>query len=141
MINEVKSKRKKPCKECPFNRVNILEGDKPGGSDVTVYIGQIQGPFWLPCHMDKNYEGKKSDPSCVDQCAGAAIFRSNLKDKGLQKYGLPKSLMFLEADHNRVFSSFEEFYAHYKNVSLSQAKEILTEDKLEELLIEEIAQV
>lgn len=141
-INITKSKRKTPCKECPFSRTNILDdADKPGGSDVTVYIGQIQGPFWLPCHMDKHYNGKMSNPAEVDQCAGAAIFRANLKKEGKMMFNLPEQLMFLSSDTKRVFTNFNEFYAHYKNISLSQAKEFLTKKKLQELLTKEIYEI
>lgn len=136
IVGNMKSKRKKPCKECPFKRENILEGDKPGGSSPEVYIGQAQGPFWLPCHMDPEYKDKQSDPNCVDQCAGAAIFRANVK--GQMRYKLPDQLMFLDEDKDLVFGSFEEFYAHYKKVSIEQAKEILTPEKLEQLLAKEI---
>jgi hypothetical protein len=135
IVSTVKNRRKKPCKECPFKRENTLEGEKPGGSSPEVYIGQAQGPFWLPCHMDPAYKDKKSDPTCVDQCAGAAIFRANVE--GQLRYKLPEQLMFLQKDTALVFASFEEFYAHYKNISRQEAKKILTPDKLEELLIAE----
>ena len=136
IVSTMKSKQKKPCKGCPFRKESTLEGENPGGSPPEVYIGQAQGPFWLPCHMDENYADKQSDPGCVNQCAGAAIFRANVKDK--LRYRLPDELMFLEQDTDLVFASFEEFYAHYKNVSKQEAKDILTQDKLEELMNDEI---
>ncbi len=136
--SKVKSNRKKPCRECPFSRTNILDdGDAPGGSDVRVYIGQIQGPCWLPCHMDKKYEGKASNYEEVEQCAGAAIFRANVK-KSLN-IELPDALLFLKEDTKLVFDSFEEFFAHYKNVSLSQAREILDKETLYNLLTSELS--
>lgn len=138
-ISHVKNKRRRPCKECPFRRDNVLEGSKPGGSSPEVYIGQVQGPFWLPCHMDSEYKDKQSDPACVDQCAGASIFRANVKRK--LRYKLPEQLLFLDSDTELVFSSFVEFYAHYKNVSLSQAREVLSKEKLEELLMKELNEV
>ena len=136
IVSTMKSKQKKPCKECPFRRDNTLEGEKPGGSSPEVYIGQALGPFWLPCHMDPEYKDKQSDPGCVNQCAGAAIFRANVKDQ--VKYQLPDELMFLGQDKAMVFATFDEFYAHYKKISRQEAKKILTQDKLEELLTKEI---
>jgi hypothetical protein len=134
--SNLKSNRKNPCKECPFRRDNILKGENPGGSSPEVYIGQIQGPFWLPCHTDKNYKDKQSDPRIVEQCAGAAIFRKNCKEQ--LSYSLPKELLFLESNSDLVFSNFEEFYSYYKKISIEQAKKYLTKSKLEELLIKEI---
>ena len=139
IINEVKSKKKTPCKECPFRKNNSLTGDKPGGSDVSIYIGQAQGPFWLPCHLEKGYHGVNSNTGEVNQCAGAAIFRANVAHLLGRK--LPESLMFLESNTELVFSDFYELYSHYKKVSIDEAKEILTPKELQKLLIEELEKV
>lgn len=105
--------RKKPCKECPFRRDNSLEGENPGGSSPYTYIGQSEGPFWLPCHMEKNYAGKETDPKSVSQCAGAAIYRSNIgvADK------MPAQIHKLPADTETVFASHAEFLAHYMKIN------------------------
>lgn len=110
--------RKKPCKECPFKKENILTGPNPGGAAPTVYIGQAMGPFWLPCHMDKNYKDKNTDPNEVSPCAGAAIFRSNID---VAKY-MPPALYKLPEDKEDVFGSKEEFLAHYYQVSVEVIK-------------------
>jgi hypothetical protein len=113
-------KCRKPCDECPFKRNNKLDNTdgKPGGADPTVYIGQAMGPFWLPCHKAPGYQGKASDPSQVIQCAGAAVFRSNINRAHL----LPDKLLKLPIDKMRVFASAEEMLAHYRGVSLDQAR-------------------
>jgi hypothetical protein len=110
---------RKPCDECPFKRHNKLDNSdgKPGGSDPTVYIGQAMGPFWLPCHKSPDYQGKDSDPSQVIQCAGAAVFRSNIGRADL----MPQGLLRLPMNKTQVFATPEELLAHYRGVSLDQA--------------------
>jgi hypothetical protein len=121
-------KRKKPCKSCPFRRDNNLEGAEPGGSHPFVYVGQSLGPFWLPCHMDKEYKDKNSDPEKVDQCAGAAIYRANTGTAEL----MPDGIMTLPEDKELVFASHEEFLSHYMNIPIEDAK--LSESDLRLLL-------
>jgi hypothetical protein len=112
-------KCRQPCDECPFRRNNKLDNSdgRPGGSDPTVYIGQAMGPFWLPCHKDNAYRGKDSDPSQVIQCAGAAVFRSNIGRDGL----MPRGLLRLPMNKTKVFATPEELLAHYRGVSVDQA--------------------
>lgn len=106
--------------ECPFNKQNRLPLEKAlGGSPVETYVGQAAGPFWLPCHMDKKYEGKTSDPNAVQQCAGAAIFRSNVGISAM----MPTQLLRLPRDNGElVFNSFEEFVAFYKELPIEDVK-------------------
>jgi len=126
------SDRKKPCGACPFKRVNSCEGPKPGGSPVTTYIGQTRGPFWLPCHKDKNYDAKESNPATVQQCAGAAIFRANCHSK----YTLPEQLLSLPKDKENVFANESEFVGHYLGI---KPKDIpFTEEMLDNLMHKEI---
>lgn len=101
-----------PCAECPFSK-KCGEGAL-GGSHPTVYVGQIHGPFWLPCHRHCDFKDPnwKSDLS-VQQCAGAAIFRANL---GLSER-MPPFLHKLPPS-DLVFSTVEEFYKHH-NVQCS----------------------
>ena len=127
-------KRTKCCGACPFKRKNNLTGDKPGGSAPEVYLGQIRGPFWLPCHKDKNYDDKNSDPALVAQCAGAATFRTNCD----LPYTLPKEIAKLPEDTETVFANEAEFYAHYKGITIEKAKEILTQPMLDTLLQKEL---
>lgn len=130
----LKAKKTKPCKECPFARNNELKGENPGGSNPGVYIGQAMGPFWLPCHMEKEYNGKKTDPNTVNQCAGAAIYRSNVNAPKM-----PHQILRLPEDKDLVFSSHAEFYAHYKNISVKEAEEILTDEVVYTLFLKEMS--
>ena len=129
-MTNFKSDRKKPCKECPFSRNNNLTGDKPGGAYPAVYIGQSEGPFWLPCHMEKEYDGKQTDPSKVNQCAGAAIYRANV---GVASK-MPKQILTLPENKEDVFASHAEFLSHYSDIPFNVAVDILNEETLSELL-------
>lgn len=119
-----KKDRKKPCKECPFRRDNTLEGSNPGGSSPFVYVGQSEGPFWLPCHMEKEYDGKETDPSKVNQCAGAAIYRANI---GVAEK-MPDQMLSLPEDKETVFASHAEFVAHYYGVDVEEAERFFEEN-------------
>jgi len=98
---------KKPCDECPFGKIAKVK--TLGGASVETYIGQIHGPFWLPCHKDKNYAEKASDPNKVSQCAGASIFRANLEVSDF----LPNVLNVCEPSEELSFSSVTEFVEHH----------------------------
>ena len=111
--------KKNPCTECPFNKNTKLSRHQAlGGAEPEVYVGQIYGPFWLPCHMDKNYKSKESRPDEVTQCAGAAIFRANL---GLSEI-MPDKMLKLEKHHPDVFESVQEFISYYLDVSIQEAE-------------------
>lgn len=111
---------KSPCSACPFHRG--VQPDALGGSSPEKYVGQVTGPFWLPCHMHSNFADPnwKTDTSKA-QCAGAAIFRANVGviDK------MPDALLHLPPDPNKVFASYTEFYAHHKQITVEQAEMIL----------------
>jgi hypothetical protein len=124
------TKQTKACLGCPFKRLNTNEKPNPGGSHPYVYLGQTRGPFWLPCHQDKNYEGKGSNTETVGQCRGAAIFRANCGTP----YKLPEQLMTLEKDTENVFASEAEFLAHYMNIDLDTAEKFLTKKVLDGLM-------
>ena len=130
-INNIKkTKCKKPCSGCPFKRENTLDGSNPGGSHPFVYIGQSRGPFWLPCHNDKNYKDKDSDPESVSECRGAAIFRSNCEIP----HKLPDNLLKLEKDKENVFANEREFLENY--MYLSEGELInLTRTKMLDLML------
>ena len=51
--------RKKPCKSCPFRRDNDLQKPNPRGSPPEVYLGQIRGPFILPCQSYRGFRSYK----------------------------------------------------------------------------------
>lgn len=130
-MEQLKS-RKKPCKECPFRRDNTLKGEHPGGAHPFVYVGQSLGPFWLPCHKDKNYDDKNSDPKVVGQCAGAAIYRANTGSA----CHMPEQILSLPEDKELVFATHEEFLAHYLKLPLEQVK--MSKDDLRLLLMHEM---
>lgn len=114
----------RPCNECVFRRSSPAEFQTPGtlgGSPATVYIGQTQGNFMIPCHKlcdftDPNWRDKAFE---TGQCAGAAIYRANL---GITP---PDPISKLPANHEEVFSSHAEFMAHHTGLSLEEAAKYL----------------
>lgn len=122
----------KPCHDCAFRR-DSTPGHL-GGSEAEVYIGQIHGPFYIPCHLtyarDEQWREKLHD---TGSCAGAAVFRANL---GVDR--MTPHLHRLPADHAQVFSSSEEFMAHHQGISIEQAREKLRRNPPEKLLMIEL---
>jgi hypothetical protein len=118
---------KTPCKECPFAR--HTEPGATGGSDPTVYIGQAIGPFLLSCHMDPNYEKDPRSPHLM-QCAGAAMFRSNIGVDVL----MPPFLHHLPSNEEKVFSNPAELLSHHLRITLEEADAILAKRPPHELL-------
>lgn len=118
---------KSPCNDCPYRRdVKSCHMDPSalGYSPPEVYIGQIGGPFYLPCHSytDYNDPNWKSD-NTKPQCAGAAIFRANTGvDENMinpltgERGPMSKFFYRLPKDTSIIFSSFVEFYAHHAGV-------------------------
>jgi len=96
---------RRPCPGCPFARACAPGG--LGGSPVEVYIGQLLGGFWLPCHSNPDYN--QQTDATVSQCAGAAIFRANLGIDAI----LPPMLHRLPEDQAAVFGTVEQFVAHH----------------------------
>jgi hypothetical protein len=90
-----------------------------------VYVGQIVGPFMIPCHL--HYKGRtveqiKAVAPEVPQCGGAAVMRANIQID----HQMPRELLRLPADHSLVFSNLAEFLAHHKRISLfSAARELM----------------
>lgn len=126
---------KKTCKTCPWVKGNQKPG-LIGGSLPSVYIGQILGPFYLPCHSSQDYAGKQTDltDKKTKQCAGAAIFRSNIDVAKL----MPEGISILPEDKENVFASKEEFLAYYYNVPEELVKAVFTEQMYKELLLREL---
>lgn len=115
----MKTGKKTPCAECPFSRK--IEPGRLGGSNPEVYIGQTEGPFWLPCHMSKGYEDSRTDHAKHEQCAGAAMYRDAIGRADL----MPPELLRLPHDADLVFSSHAEFLAHHRRIALEVAAEVL----------------
>lgn len=116
----------KPCPTCPFRR-DVKPGEL-GGSPIGMFIGQVNGPFWLPCQTCTNYDDPnwKSDYS-KPQCAGAATFRSNMGWRG------SPSLALLPPDRTLVFGNFAEFVAHHCEMGIGDALYALALTKPDEL--------
>lgn len=105
--------RETPCAECPFAR-HVTPG-KLGGSPIEVYIGQAYGPFYLPWHSDYEPDSRErfdKGGAQVRQCAGAAIFRSNIGVAEL----MPDGMHQLPKDTEKVFATRGEFIAHHSEV-------------------------
>ena len=100
----------KSCAACPFSRTSIP--GSLGGSPITTYLGQAQGPFFLPCHMPWDYKGNDAElDGETMHCAGAAIFRANV---GVAEK-LPWKLLKLPAkSDDNVFRSYLEFVMHHE---------------------------
>ena len=108
---------KKPCPGCPFSK--RTKPGELGGSPPSVYIGQVEAGFWLPCHNAKNYAGKQSDPSKVAQCAGAAIFRSNAGK-------VKEELLTLPADDGaEVLINYADFLMYHFGITHYMAEALL----------------
>lgn len=114
-----------PCDECAFRR--SIEPGFLGGSPPEVYVGQINGPFWIPCHCPKNYDQKgmmnKGEAVLSEhaECVGSAVFRANLGVA--DRY--PDEFMAMPADHINVFSTYAEFVAHHMRITIAEAQALL----------------
>lgn len=131
---------KTPCNECAFRRDSKPGIDALGGAPAEVYVGQIHGPFRIPCHRhypknDSDQEWRNNDSTMfeIPQCAGSAVFRANLGRNNT----VPKD-MRLDPDRATVFSSYAEFYAHHKSISLFEAERQLSVRPPATLLLEEM---
>lgn len=85
----------RPCTDCPFRR-DSLKGWL-GGSTPMAFVAAAQGDGRMDCHVIVNRE-----------CAGAAIFRSNICKRPRDPY-----VLRLPANRDDVFSSPVEFQAHH----------------------------
>lgn len=95
------------------------EPGKLGGSLPEVYIGQIYGPFLLPCHQHCDFEDPnwKDDVLNIPQCAGAAMFR---KQNGISER-LPE-LVHALPPIDGLLDTPTAFYMHHKQISEDEAK-------------------
>jgi hypothetical protein len=128
----------KPCLTCPWRKGTTPPG-LIGFSKPEVYISQSSLPFYLPCHSSKNYSGKETnlESGNIKQCAGANIFRANID---VAKY-MPKGIEQLPVDKKNVFTTKEEFLAHYYNVSEEIIRYIFTDKLYKELMEKELNDV
>ena len=124
--------RESPCAGCPFSP--HTEDGKLGGSPVEVYVGQVLGPFHLPCHRSAGYRGNATKVGQCGQCVGAAMLRGAFFRVG---YNMPEGLLRLKPDRSKAFVSLVEFVAHHKKVTYKEAVEWLEDNKPKDLLIKE----
>lgn len=125
------NQRQSPCSQCPFSS-SVTPGYL-GGSPVDTYIGQIVAGFWLPCHCAQSYRAKESDVNEVEQCAGAAIFRSNI---GVAPQ-MPSGILTLPQS-TKAFQSMAHFVAHHTGTTLSEALDYVTPEKIRECMAKEL---
>ena len=111
----------KPCEDCAF-RLDCEPGNL-GGSTPETYIGQIMGPFWIPCHESREYRGKDSEHGEERECRGAATLRANMGLTSIMPEGLEKP----EPDHCTVFSGLVQFLAHHTGLTFADALRRLLE--------------
>jgi hypothetical protein len=119
------------CEECAFKR--SIKPGYLGGSPPETYIGQINAPFWIPCHMAGHYKWKASRCNETQECAGAAIFRANL---GIS---MPPPLSSLPPDRETVFATLAEFYAHHTGLDLAEAESKITPAFVEQCVEKELS--
>ena len=105
-----KANLKEPCGACPFRR--STEPGALGGSPPEVFIGQAHGPFWIPCHRtyEPGVSAKEQRPDRAEQCAGCAIYRSNVEVADR----MPEPLLRLPADKDKVFATPAEFIKYFE---------------------------
>lgn len=119
---------KTPCAECAFRR-DITPGAL-GGSPPEVYVGQTNGPFYIPCHSHYSSDTPdwKDRAMQAPQCAGSRVYRANIGDTGI-----PEQLIGMKPDPVLVFASHAQFVAHHKGISLEEAEAELARHTPDEL--------
>lgn len=91
----VDGQHKKPCSDCPWRR-NALPG----------WLGMMSPQSWVETvHSEERID---CHTRLGAQCAGAAIYRTNVA-----KMPRDRTLLLLPADKTRVFSSPAEFLAYH----------------------------
>lgn len=97
------TQHKKPCVDCPFGRIAV-----PGwlaGSTPEEWVMMAHGESRIECHtmISEGFE-----PGTSHQCAGAAIYRTNVcKDPR------DRTLLTLPKNTKLVFSGPKEFTEHH----------------------------
>jgi hypothetical protein len=110
----------KPCSDCPFART-ALRGWMP--SPPMEWVMMAHGEGRIECHtlLPPASEGSRRGPGerkrAGYECAGAAIYRSNVC-----KSPRDKTLLVLPQDKKLVFVSPKEFLAHHETMSSSSRR-------------------
>jgi hypothetical protein len=100
---KAKSQITKPCSDCPLSR-GSLNGWLGGGTPED-WGHALHSESRMNCHV---LEGA--------QCAGAAIYRSNIC-----KRMIDKELLVLPSDHGAVFSNRVQFLDHHNSTPVKKA--------------------
>lgn len=132
-IDAIDTSKIRACPDCPFAR--SCKAGELGGSPVEKYLGQIIGPFFLPCHGSADYQGNDTRlATCSRQCAGAAVMRANIGIASI----MPQPLLRLPRNHDtNVFNNLDEFVAHHRpELSAAERSEMLS--KCEAFLLYEM---
>ncbi len=98
---DVKKQHKKPCGDCPWARA-ALNGWL-GGLTADEWLAEVRGDGVIDCHTRRGA-----------QCAGAAVFRSNIC-----KLPLDPAIR-LPADRETVFASPAQFAEHHSRLPTAE---------------------
>lgn len=113
--------RRSPCGECPFGAAT--KPKTTGGAHPFTYLGQVRGPFLLPCHMQIGYAENKKKPTTL-QCSGAAQFRGRLiEEKG---FSFPDSLA-IQTPTEAVVRNTTELTAKLSGLSIEATNAVFEE--------------
>jgi hypothetical protein len=101
-----KCQHKAPCSDCPWSR-EALPGWL-GGLSADEWIQEAHDEAVIDCHTLRGA-----------QCAGAAIYRTNVAK--CTRY--PRVILTLPADHEAVFATPQEFKQHHERLRGTKAAE------------------
>lgn len=104
------------CPECPFRRDVSPDICTKFNADPAAFIGQVHGPFNLPCHRSEDFRADPRDMS-LRPCAGARAFRANVAPVLLH---CPAQFIG-SSDPVTYFSSDAEFLAHHTGSTFREA--------------------
>lgn len=96
--------KKKPCNECPWRRCHPQGWTGP--YTAAQWLQVVQSDHAIACHQ--TIGNNDQDKSELRQCAGAAVFRSNIL-----KLPQDHTVATLPADRVKVFSTPDEFLEHH----------------------------
>ena len=124
---------KKPCPACPFTKT--VQPGALGGSTPEAFIGQVRGPFTLPCHAHCNFDDPewRSKAQGTPQCAGAAAFRTHIGVAGR----MPAAIPILPANPD-VFADEYEFLAHHTGIPAGAWKLCYSQENFDSMMLHQM---
>lgn len=99
----VVKQHKAPCSDCPWARKSLAGWTGP--NEPQVWVAVAHSDQTVDCHTRRSRDTRRQF-----QCAGAAIFRANVR-----KAPRYDSLLMLPPNEQTVFSNDSEFLAHHKD--------------------------